>query len=339
MEQHPSQQAAAQPAESFGQDVQQQPAAAAAPYTVAGSGVRVHVATLLTVHDVTVLPLRCAGCGQVWQVQAPHLNCMPGNSNALELRRRDQPIIWFSMVLLQHMDAIVRAQGSLSTHKYTAALVQQWSANMEGDALQAHDAVHMAQLPAARPLPFTVDTLERQLGSALREYQYWESRMALAAEQHIKGWPLSAQRPCACCTPEATHQHFDVCFGLCKHKRSGHSIQYAAPDNRRVFMDNQQLQDRLRVVDALVKQAPGSSWPAARTAPSPPPSELMGAPRKVHVGVKVAVTLVPKVLNVDPHLSLLCRFSLCACFAWLCNCIKHHVRPRAKAASSPRLRQ
>jgi hypothetical protein len=136
-------------------------------------------------------------------------------SNALHLKRTDLPIIWFSQPLLQHMDALVGVQGSMSTHKYAAALVQQWSANMEASALRDGDAVHVRQLPAAQPLPFTVDTLERQLSRALREYQYWESRKAVAAEEHIEGWPLSAQRLCAACLPEDTHTSTLMCALAC----------------------------------------------------------------------------------------------------------------------------
>lgn len=139
--------------------------------------VAVLLCTGLAIHRISVQPLiRCSICSKAFRLSPLHVGCLPGTARAFTLRpRKGMQLLWFAQSLLAHLDTSHYKQGSSSIHTDTQLLFKQWERSAEAAGLpdeQLRSTGCLEQLPTSAAAPVSADSLRRQLGAALREYQY-----------------------------------------------------------------------------------------------------------------------------------------------------------------------
>jgi hypothetical protein len=222
------------------------------------------IVTFRSAHVVKLQRLACPQCKRYFMPTATQLNCIPGTANGFTLQRTfDIAPVWFQLELLSFLDAIQYHTKSAAIYSFVQSLVQQWEQQLRyqeaeafvGNSLQQAGSAAGEPSPgtAARQpprLPVSVDTLQRNIGQALREYQFIMTRCETATER-IDGWPLSARMPCAACVPGSIHVHYDMNFSLALRRRGKYGLDYQQPPNSRLFMKNA---DVLGFLDQLDKE-------------------------------------------------------------------------------------
>jgi len=225
------------------------------------------IVTLRAAHVVKLGRVGCLRCNRCFLPTATHLSCIPGTANGFTLQRTfDITPVWFHLELLSFLDAVQYHTKSAAIYSFVQSLVDQWEQQLryqEADAWIGSSMLQ-AQLPAGQPaacssnkqpsqLPVYVDTLQRNLGQALREYQYIMTRCETATER-MDGWPLSARRPCGACVPGRIHVHYDMNFSLSLRRRGAYAIDYQQPPNSRLFMKNSEVTGFLDQLDKEQEQ-------------------------------------------------------------------------------------
>lgn len=220
---------------------------------VVADGATVYVITLTACHAIQLPLLGCTTCNQRYYPHPLQLACLPGNTNAYHLQRSDQPLLWFHLSLLEQLDSLqfhARLDGMYSITEALHDLwdrLQPWGTPAEaGQAAAGSSSLACSSAAAASGRP-SKDTLRKQLTDALREYQYLDTHVKSLPEA-LSGWPLGPEEPCGACAGYRAQEgqmhtlHFDCCFKLVLLRWRGASLQYPKPANRRVFMDNADVQ-------------------------------------------------------------------------------------------------
>ena len=266
---------------------------------IGASPVTVCVLTMSSCHHIQLPKLRCKQCLLHFYPNALQLGCMPGNVNAWHLRLPGVPILWFHIGLLQQIDSLMWHAKLAAMWSTAKALLAAWEllqplAAYEQQQQVTSDDGRQCCTPPLRALAEAclflsvqetsakpqLDQLRRQLGDALREYQYLDTHARTLVEQ-LKGWPLGPQEPCAACAgyrKQHGYMHtlqFDCCFKLVLYCWRRYVLRYPAPANRRLFADNAEVQEFEATAQDYLKQ-PGKwhcrhslaiyQWPMVESA-------------------------------------------------------------------------
>ena len=263
------------------------------PHNASGAfGATVLLGTLLGLHKIQLKPLRCSNedCSTTFLKRPTELACIPGSANGFTLKRTsDQTPLWFHLSLLSFVDSSMYHAKATSVYSVVQTLEGQWLqllrdeellANMDGIQEQAAAAAAAAAAgehgleEAAEPayqapkLPVTTDTLNRNLGCALQEYRYLLARCQKRVEE-VPAWPLAQHQPCSACIPGRTHVHYDMCFTLrCLRGGNKYTLEYRAPDNRRLFVDNSRVQERIGEIDEQQQEQQPPGQPGGSSSSS-----------------------------------------------------------------------
>jgi hypothetical protein len=213
----------------------------AATGTRAGTAI---VATLSALHEVELRCLRCSNpsCKALFVIKPTQLACIPGSENAWTLRRTsDVKPLWFHIDLLSFLDSHHYHAKSSSVYSFVQVMEEQWLRAREmGHGLGTEAVQEEGWQPPS--LPVSMDTVRRQIGDALREYQHLLTMCDNVAETlGLDGWPNSRHNPCSACDPKSMQVHFDLCFGLPMLRR-GYTLGYGQPPNARLIVPNSKVQ-------------------------------------------------------------------------------------------------
>jgi hypothetical protein len=220
----------------------------------------VYLCTQQAMHSYQAPMMACCSCGQRQRLRPLHVGCFPGCASASGHRagRDDVVPVWFSMDLLQHVDSSTYHKSDQSTYTYVQARQDGWLLSQQVSDLQERGdgSIALPVLPRSyqqQQLPLTADTLRRQLGAAVREYQYAMAQLVTLPEE-IEGYPTGQQRPCAACTSGRCHLFYDMCFKLEWLKRKGFTISYQQPPSARRFVGNIRRSQLLEEIDGALQQ-------------------------------------------------------------------------------------
>ena len=201
------------------------------------------VATLAALHEIELRCLRCSNveCRFLFVVKPTQLACMPGSQNAWTLSRTsDIKPLWFHMDLLSFLDSHHYHAKSSSLYSFVQVMEEQWLRAREmAHSLSSEDGQEGWQ---PQCLPVSMDTVRRQMGDALREYQHLLTMCDNSVETlGLDNWPNNRHNPCSACDPKAMHVHFDLCFGLPMLRRA-YTLKYDQPPNTRLIVPNSKVQ-------------------------------------------------------------------------------------------------
>lgn len=215
---------------------------ATGPHPKTGAGeLDVYVITIDCPITVSLCERQCRGCQHIFHPPAPMLGCIPGNVNAFTFKRQAGiTAMWFPMKMMAQLDSVMyRGRGRISIHHLTQALVDEWRMGM--------------LTPTVTELPFSVDTMRRQLAFAMQEYGVLATRLDNIAED-LPGWPMGqTNMACGACGDDPHSIHIDGNFKLPARKRDGYAIIHDPPANRRLILDNRDVQRGLGLMEDVLK--------------------------------------------------------------------------------------